>query len=624
MSNPPPPPPNNGWKLSAFVTRTFGFTFRTTTNARWNPVLRQMVYQNSRTIGIGVIPLTAVIAALSLGLIPSSKLEQLGNLIKIYRQNPPSKTTSLSSPPIADETEFAIILSNMGCQEIDLTKAVANLKALEWKDEDGNPLTVEMHMDDAPLTQGQLVTLLEFRESLGNCDLLEQQTLPVLNQKQNNAAMKALLASIDSTLDGDHTGESNPADPETDAWAKGLINRLTTGGPNGSMAGGIAVDFMDTVTVPSFYVAQSKLDSFAALNTDDDVVAIVKDAVDSASQSTAKGLTNFLAGLSEARDDTNKDRQTATMVKGIKDSMPSTGRTVAQLAVFNALRNEKIAKMPQEKQLQVAYTVANTTRAAVEATGAHVADLYQADEIPTAEELQAIGARGLGDFLGSVAKTVANGVMQAAPVILNSVASSIAANNQLGSNLPPSIMLTCVNGVHDLSPASKITLASRIVNGKCNPDANVVTDKAVSDLATRTSELGAQATLDTFNNTALPQLDKNDPATREKFRNVALAISTLSPTLSNVTDIGATNLVTDAALKHSDSLRQNALEVGMRSSANMIADNPSATMLFMVHQHRLKNGREFKPRGFGDFLKSVVPLAANIASTAIPALLSVI
>lgn len=46
--------------------------------------------------------------------------------------------------------------------------------------------------------------------------------------------------------------------------------------------------------------------------------------------------------------------------------MPSTGRTVAQLAVFNALGNKDMAKLPRPQQLRVAYTVANATRATVE------------------------------------------------------------------------------------------------------------------------------------------------------------------------------------------------------------------------------------------------------------------
>lgn len=51
---------------------------------------------------------------------------------------------------------------------------------------------------------------------------------------------------------------------------------------------------------------------------------------------------------------------------GIKDSMPATGKTVAQLAVFNALGNKEMAKLPRDQQLRMAYTVANATRAAVE------------------------------------------------------------------------------------------------------------------------------------------------------------------------------------------------------------------------------------------------------------------
>jgi hypothetical protein len=46
--------------------------------------------------------------------------------------------------------------------------------------------------------------------------------------------------------------------------------------------------------------------------------------------------------------------------------MPSTGRTVAQLAVFNALGNPDMASLDRDQQLRVAYTVANSTRAAVE------------------------------------------------------------------------------------------------------------------------------------------------------------------------------------------------------------------------------------------------------------------
>ncbi len=56
--------------------------------------------------------------------------------------------------------------------------------------------------------------------------------------------------------------------------------------------------------------------------------------------------------------------------------MPSTGRTVAQLAVFNALGNKDMAKLPRPQQLRVAYTVANATRATVEVSHNSYNDIY--------------------------------------------------------------------------------------------------------------------------------------------------------------------------------------------------------------------------------------------------------
>jgi hypothetical protein len=196
------------------------------------------------------------------------------------------------------------------------------------------------------------------------------------------------------------------------------------------------------------------------------------------------------------------------------------------------------------------------------AVGNHVADLYQSNGLPTEEELEAIGARGLLDFLKTVGTTVANGVMQMAPVVLNAVVNSATANNALGGALPPSVAASRV-GVHELDTPTKIVLASRIVNGTPNPQASVVTDKAVTDLADRQSNLGAQATLDTFTNTTTsPSWRTDDPPQelRNKFRDVALAVANISPTFSNVTDIGATNLVTDTSLKHVSTRATKALK----------------------------------------------------------------
>lgn len=52
-----------------------------------------------------------------------------------------------------------------------------------------------------------------------------------------------LLAT--SQNDPTATGGENPT--EEAKWARELFNRLTTGGPNGSMAGKIAVEFMNTL-----------------------------------------------------------------------------------------------------------------------------------------------------------------------------------------------------------------------------------------------------------------------------------------------------------------------------------------------------------------------------------------
>lgn len=46
--------------------------------------------------------------------------------------------------------------------------------------------------------------------------------------------------------------------------------------------------------------------------------------------------------------------------------MPATGKTVAQLAVYNALGNKAMVDLTRAQQLRVAYTIANSTRAAVE------------------------------------------------------------------------------------------------------------------------------------------------------------------------------------------------------------------------------------------------------------------
>ncbi len=178
--------------------------------------------------------------------------------------------------------------------------------------------------------------------------------------------------------------------------------------------------------------------------------------------------------------------------------------------------------------------------------------MWQTNSIPIDEELVAVGARGFTDFLKSVGTTVANGVIQAAPVVLNAVINSANANNALGSTLPSEVVLSC-QGFHELDIPTKIVLASRIVNGTPNPEATVVTDKAISDLSDRACNLGAQATLDTFNNTPVPpgfSRDEPPKQLRDKFRLAALAVANLSPTFSNVTDIGATNLVTDGILKH--------------------------------------------------------------------------
>lgn len=181
-----------------------------------------------------------------------------------------------------------------------------------------------------------------------------------------------------------------------------------------------------------------------------------------------------------------------------------------------------------------------------------MADLYQTNSIPNDEELAAVGARGILGFLLSVGSTVANGIMQVAPVVLNAVVNSANANKALGTALPPAAALSNV-GLQELDTPTKIILASRIVNGSPNPQASVVTDKAISDLADRQSNLGAQAALDTFVNTPRSAAWRDDDPPQElrnKFRDIALAVANISPTFSNVTDIGATDLVTDTEVKH--------------------------------------------------------------------------
>lgn len=73
------------------------------------------------------------------------------------------------------------------------------------------------------------------------------------------------LESQGATEVGDFTG-SGSDEPQESAWAKGLFNRITTGGPNGTMAGKIAVNFMSNVPVSgqnSFDFSSKKLASFA-------------------------------------------------------------------------------------------------------------------------------------------------------------------------------------------------------------------------------------------------------------------------------------------------------------------------------------------------------------------------
>jgi hypothetical protein len=598
-------------------TRLLGISFVTSTTVI-NPTAQSSTTTTSFQVSnVTILAILGAFVAYSTGQLDHLG-SFLGNLLRI-------ESSDRKDEELADQQyQFLIVLSNRSCKAINLDAGIKQLQNLAWSNGGGVMLpTPTIQLLDT-LNQEQLVTLLNYRMKLPNCDYLTKSTLWALSQQYTDAPLSSLLKTLRATDVGDKTGGSS--DNQETAWAKGLFNRLTTGGPNGSMGGKIAVNFMSTVPVSAQAVFDfSKASQFADPPTQNPFVKILKEAVTSAAQSAAQGLADYLKTLKPSAADTS-DRQTATVVKGIRDTMPSTGRTVAQLAVFNALGNPDMASLDRDQQLRVAYTVANSTRAAVEAVGNHVADLYQSNGLPTEEELEAIGARGLLDFLKTVGTTVANGVMQMAPVVLNAVVNSATANNALGGALPPSVAASRV-GVHELDTPTKIVLASRIVNGTPNPQASVVTDKAVTDLADRQSNLGAQATLDTFTNTTTsPSWRTDDPPQelRNKFRDVALAVANISPTFSNVTDIGATNLVTDTSLKHADALRSNTLEMGIRSCANMIADHKSAEMLYKVHLYRIKNGTEVQPRGFLDFLKTAVPIAASIAKTAAPALLALL
>ncbi len=92
--------------------------------------------------------------------------------------------------------------------------------------------------------------------------------------------MSALLSELNATDLGDYTGTGSNDDPQIDAWAKGIFNRITTGGPNGSMAGQIAVNFMSTVPVsPSFNFSKQATVSDSTTTA---LFTILKDAVTSA------------------------------------------------------------------------------------------------------------------------------------------------------------------------------------------------------------------------------------------------------------------------------------------------------------------------------------------------------
>jgi hypothetical protein len=611
-------------KIPPMTTRLVGIYFRRTTFV--NPNVRRVdTTFHVSNMAIGVILSTVAAGA-------TGNLDHLGSFLAKLNMEPPPPPSSSSTKkvdPVELPLQFVLTYSNLGCEDVDISGSIRDLKALPWLDADNTKLTPTVELYDT-LSQEQLVTLLNFRVKLPSCEVYQERTLVMLDREygSDGGPTATLLNSLDATDQGDPTG-SGDDDPQSEAWAKGLFERITTGGPNGSMAGKIAVNFMNTAPVAATFFSFRKRKSGNIMeDTSNPLLAILKNSVVYAAQAAAQGLADYLGTLRKpsinAEGDT--DRQIATVVKGIKDSMPATGKTVAQLAVYNALGFPEMETLPQDQQLRIAYTVANSTRAAVEATGNHIADLYQTNSIPSDDELAAVGTRSLLDFLKSVGSTVANGVLEAAPVVLNAVLNSANANNALGSTLPPTVTLA-VNGLHQLSGPTKVILASRIVNGTPNPESTVVTDKAISDLANRQSNLGAQATLDTFTNTPTPSKFKRDDPTqeqRDKFRTIALEVADLSPTFSNVTDIGATNLVNDTDLNHADSLRQHTLEMGIRSCANMIANHQSAEILYKVHLYRLKNGKEVQPRNFMDFIKTAVPIAANIAKAAAPALLAML
>jgi hypothetical protein len=287
MSNPP-----QSQELAPMETRLLGISFVTSTTVI-NPTAQSSTTTTSFQVSnVTILAILGAFVAYSTGQLDHLG-SFLGNLLRI-------ESSDRKDEELADQQyQFLIVLSNRSCKAINLDAGIKQLQNLAWSNGGGVMLpTPTIQLLDT-LNQEQLVTLLNYRMKLPNCDYLTKSTLWALSQQYTDAVsilllliiqisyrcivqpLSSLLKTLRATDVGDKTGGSS--DNQETAWAKGLFNRLTTGGPNGSMGGKIAVNFMSTVPVSAQAVFDfSKASQFADPPTQNPFVKILKEAVTSA------------------------------------------------------------------------------------------------------------------------------------------------------------------------------------------------------------------------------------------------------------------------------------------------------------------------------------------------------
>lgn len=131
------------------------------------------------SISLSEVTLVTILGHIAVAIV--GKLEHLGSFIaRIVK--PPGNQLGDADP--TEHTQFVILLANFGCSPVDMTAAIAQLTALEWKDENNNTLTANIALLDREFTPAQLLTLLNFRQMLPSCDYLIQETLLMLNRER--------------------------------------------------------------------------------------------------------------------------------------------------------------------------------------------------------------------------------------------------------------------------------------------------------------------------------------------------------------------------------------------------------------------------------------------------------